>query len=137
PSESSRPRRGGENCPMLRRAGFVVLAFLALASARAARADEPLPLVHPLYVHLPEAPEEDALRRAFTAAVGRYKLGPVEVVDAPAPGAPRCACRPTSFPLSPFIARSRRPARTGTRPPTRPRTRRARARTPTICGRRR
>jgi hypothetical protein len=74
---------------MLRRAGFVVLAFLALASARAARADEPLPLVHPLYVHLPEAPEEDALRRAFTAAVGRYKLGPVEVVDVPAPAAPR------------------------------------------------
>ena len=48
-----------------------------------------MPLVHPLYVHLPDAPEEDALRRAFTAAAARYKLRPVEVVDIPAPPAPR------------------------------------------------
>ena len=61
----------------------------ALSSARAARAEEPLPLVHPLYVHLPDAPEDDALRRAFTAAAGRYRLHPVEVVDVPAPPAPR------------------------------------------------
>jgi hypothetical protein len=72
-----------------RLAGFT-LALVAIGSVRAARADDQqLPLVHPLYVHLPEAPEEDALRRAFTAAVGRYKLGPVEVVDVPAPAAPR------------------------------------------------
>ena len=58
-------------------------------SRRVARADEPVPLVHPLYVHLPDAPEEDALRRAFTAAAARYKLHPVEVVDVPAPPAPR------------------------------------------------
>ena len=54
-----------------------------------ARADDPLPLVHPLYVHLPDAPEDDALRRAFTAAAARYRLRPVEVVDVPAPPAPR------------------------------------------------
>jgi hypothetical protein len=74
---------------MLRRAGSIAFAILALASTRAARADAPLPLVHPLYVHLPDAPDEDALRRAFTAAVSRYKLGPVEVVDVPAPAPPR------------------------------------------------
>jgi hypothetical protein len=67
----------------------VVLAVAAFSSTRAARADEPLPLVHPIYVHLPEAPEEDALRRAFTAAADRYKLHPVEVVDVPAPAASR------------------------------------------------
>jgi hypothetical protein len=40
-------------------------------------------------LHLPDAPEDDALRRAFTAAAGRYRLHPVEVVDVPAPPAPR------------------------------------------------
>jgi hypothetical protein len=77
---------------MLRRSSRfapLVLAAAALVPARAARADEPLPLVHPLYVHLPDAPEDDALRRAFTAAAARYKLRPVEVVDVPAPPAPR------------------------------------------------
>jgi len=68
---------------------FFVVSATTLVSARAARADEPLPIVHPLYVHLPDAPEEDALRRAFTAAAARYKLRPVEVVDVPAPPAPR------------------------------------------------
>jgi hypothetical protein len=67
----------------------VILAAAALVSARAARGDEPLPLVHPVYVHLPDAPEEDALRRALTAAALRYRLHPVEVVDIPTPPAPR------------------------------------------------
>src|SRR5262245_19090005 len=73
---------------MLRFAGPLALVLIAI-SARAARADEPLPLVHPLYVHLPDAPEDDALRRAFTAAAQRYKLHPVEVVDVLAPAPPR------------------------------------------------
>ena len=72
------------------RLALVVLAAAAIPSVRAGRAhaDEPLPLVHPLYVHLPDAPEDDALRRAFTAAAGRYRLHPVEVVDVPVPPAP-------------------------------------------------
>jgi hypothetical protein len=72
------------------RLALVVLAAAAFSSVRARRAhaDEPLPLVHPLYVHLPDAPEDDALRRAFTAAAGRYRLHPVEVVDVPVPPAP-------------------------------------------------
>jgi len=69
--------------------GFVFWAAASLLAARAARADEPLPIVHPLWVHLPDAPEDDALRRVFTAAAARYKLRPVEVVDIPAPAAPR------------------------------------------------
>jgi len=61
-----------------------LVALVALASRRAAAEGE-VPLVHPLYVHLPDAPENDTLQRAFTAAAGRYKLHPVEVVDVPAP----------------------------------------------------
>ena len=78
---------------------LLVLAATATISARGARAwaqsesqqqsGVPLPIVHPLYAHLPDAPEDDALRRAFTAAAGRYRLHPVEVVDVPAPPAPR------------------------------------------------
>ncbi|HEY7376594.1 MAG TPA: hypothetical protein VIF57_30825 [Polyangia bacterium] len=77
---------------MLRRCPrFTLVLLIAAASvrARAARADEALPTVHPLYVHLPDAPEDDALARAFTAAAARYKLRPVEVVDVPSPPAPR------------------------------------------------
>src|SRR5215471_4878079 len=76
---------------MLRRSTCLaplLLIAAAFGPSRAARAEEPLPIVHPLYVHLPDAPEEDALRRAYTAAAARYKLRPVEVVDVPAPPAP-------------------------------------------------
>src|SRR5499426_351794 len=72
-----------------RLAPLLLIAAAATVPARAARADEPLPIVHPLFVHLPDAPEDDALRRVFTAAAARYKLRPVEVVDVPAPAAPR------------------------------------------------
>src|SRR6476469_150244 len=76
---------------------LLVLAATATISARGARAwaqsesqpNGPIPIVHPLYAHLPDAPEDDALRRAFTAAAGRYRLHPVEVVDVPASPAPR------------------------------------------------
>jgi len=60
---------------------------LLLASVTA-RADE-APLVHPIYAHLPDAPENDSARQLFTAAATRYNLRPVEVVDVPAPAAPR------------------------------------------------
>jgi hypothetical protein len=52
-----------------------------------ARADN-APLVHPIYAHLPDAPENDSARQLFTAAATRYNLRPVEVVDVPAPPAP-------------------------------------------------
>jgi hypothetical protein len=72
----------------MRRSFYVLVLAVAWLSSSRVRADEP-PLVHPIYVHLPDAPEDDAFRRAFTAAAERYKLRPVEVVDVPAPPAPR------------------------------------------------
>jgi hypothetical protein len=65
--------------------GFTVLAS---ASARVEAAAE-APLVHPIFAHLPDAPEDAAARQTFAAAAGRYQLRPVEVVDVAAPAAPR------------------------------------------------
>lgn len=76
---------------------FRRVSSLALAAAGAlssfggspARAADPPPLVHPIFAHLPDAPENDAARQMFTAAATRYNLRPVEVVDVAAPAAPR------------------------------------------------
>src|SRR5262249_16666199 len=69
------------------------LFVLALASvsfvARRAAAEGPVPLVHPIYAQLPDLAEDDFTRRAFSAATGRYKLFPLEIIDVPAPPAPR------------------------------------------------
>jgi len=59
-----------------------------LALARRAAADD-VPLVHPIYAKLPDLAEDDFTRRAFTAAATRYKLFPLEVIDIPAPPAPK------------------------------------------------
>jgi hypothetical protein len=76
---------------MSRRSTRFTLLGLAvtIVSASAAHADDQPPIVHPLYVHLPDAPEDDTLRRVFTAAAARYKLRPVEIVDVSAPAGPR------------------------------------------------
>ena len=67
---------------------FACAASCALSLASpTARADD-APLVHPIYAHLPDAPENDSARQLFTAAATRYNLRPVEVVDVPAPPAP-------------------------------------------------
>ena len=74
------------------RTALIALGALGLlASASGARAEGDVPLVHPLYVHLPDAPESNAFQQAFTAAAARYRLRPVEVVDVPAPPPPRAA----------------------------------------------
>jgi hypothetical protein len=73
---------------MPRFTGIFSLA-IALSNAGVAAADDGPPLVHPLYVHLPDAQESDATRRAFTAAATRIGLKPVEVVDVPAPPPPK------------------------------------------------
>jgi hypothetical protein len=68
---------------------FACAASCALSLASlTARADD-APLVHPIYAHLPDAPENDSARQLFTAAATRYRLRPVEVVDVPAPPAPQ------------------------------------------------
>jgi len=67
------------------------LILLGARGARAAADDQPLPLVHPIYAQVPDAPERDVTRRAFAAAAQRYKLGPVEVVDIPPPPTARAA----------------------------------------------
>ena len=64
-------------------------ACLALLSTAAARAETAAPLVHPIFAHLPDAPEDDRARQDFTTAATHYNLRPVEVVDVPAPPAPR------------------------------------------------
>ena len=63
------------------------LSGALLLASSSARADD-APLVHPIYAHLPDAPENDSARQLFTAAATRYNLRPVEVVDVPAPAAP-------------------------------------------------
>lgn len=74
----------------MRARSFALVSLTLLCGAAAARAQSgEAPLVHPIYVHLPDAPEHDAVRRAFTEAAERYKLRPVEVVDVPAPPPPR------------------------------------------------
>ncbi len=71
---------------MLRRAALA--ACFALISTTAARAEQAGPLVHPIFAHLPDAPENDRARQDFTAAATHYNLRPVEVVDVPAPPPP-------------------------------------------------
>ncbi|MEO8212502.1 MAG: hypothetical protein ABI560_04890 [Myxococcales bacterium] len=39
------------------------------------------PLVHPIYAHLQDAPQNDLAVQRFSAATRRFGLGPVEVVD--------------------------------------------------------
>ena len=70
------------------RLALAALGALALAAPAARAADAP-PLVHPIFAHLPDAPENDAARERFTAAATHYNLRPVEVVDVQPPPAPR------------------------------------------------
>ena len=68
---------------------IALLSLLTLpALGRAAAAGE-TPLVHPIFAHLPDAPEDGNARQAFTAATERYQLRPVEIVDVAAPPAAR------------------------------------------------
>lgn len=68
-----------------------VLAIpLVMAAAPAlAQAPAPAPLVHPIYAETPGSGRNKQAHAQFSEAVGRYRLGPVEVMDIPAPPAPR------------------------------------------------
>lgn len=76
------------NCRIALPSLVTLLAMGLLARGRAASAGE-TPLVHPIFAHLPDAPEDGNARQAFTAATDRYQLRPVEVVDVAAPPAAR------------------------------------------------
>lgn len=47
------------------------------------------PTVHPVYAELPGSTRNAEAKRAFSEAVARYRLGPVETIDIAAPPAPR------------------------------------------------
>jgi hypothetical protein len=68
-----------------------LLALVTALSPGAASAQEALPVatIHPIFAAVPDAPRADEAHKAFAAAVGRYRLGPVEVMDAPGRPAPR------------------------------------------------
>jgi len=65
-----------------------VLALLAYAPVGRA-APTAAPTIHPIFAAVPEVPRADEAQRLFAGAVAQYKLGPVEVLDAPGPPAPR------------------------------------------------
>src|SRR4051812_14333025 len=66
-------------------AAGALTAASSLASPAASASDQPIPLVHPIYAQLPDAAENDAMRREFTLAAAHYRLQPVEVIDVPGP----------------------------------------------------
>jgi hypothetical protein len=76
------------NCRIVLPSLVTLLTIGLLTRGRAASAGE-TPLVHPIFAHLPDAPEDGNARQAFTAATDRYQLRPVEIVDVAAPPAAR------------------------------------------------
>src|SRR5436190_2241841 len=67
--------------------GLAVVIWSASALAQTAAT----PVVHPLYAEMPGSTLNPEAKRLFSAAAARYGLGPVEVMDIPAPPAPRAA----------------------------------------------
>jgi hypothetical protein len=67
-----------------------ILGVLVVISAAPALAQSvATPAVHPLYAEMPGSTMNPEAKRLFSAAAGRYGLGPVEVMDIAAPPAPR------------------------------------------------
>jgi hypothetical protein len=70
----------------------IVLALVVACWASAPlRADEPAArqTLYPIYAHMPGSMHNDEAQRLFAAVGRRYRLGPVEVMDIPAPAVPR------------------------------------------------
>jgi len=66
---------------------LLLLVTLASGSAWA----QAIPIVHPIYVTLPGSPHDQQATKMFADALARYRIGPVETMDLPAPPAPRAA----------------------------------------------
>jgi hypothetical protein len=62
-----------------------------MLGARAGLAAPTGATMHPIFAAVPDAPRADEAHKLFAGAVAQYKLGPVEVIDAPGPPAPRAA----------------------------------------------
>jgi hypothetical protein len=67
---------------------FLVAALVASPRARAQQRNY-YQTIHPIFSAVPGLPGADDAHRLFSAAVARYKLGPVEVMDVPGAPAPR------------------------------------------------
>jgi hypothetical protein len=62
-------------------------ALAILMVSAAARAEGPT--LYPIYAHLPGSAHNAQAQRMFAEAAARYRLGPLEVMDIPAPPPPR------------------------------------------------
>jgi hypothetical protein len=68
-------------------AGALLGACLLAPGARAD--DPPAQTLYPIYAHMPGSMQNDEAQRLFSEVARRYHLGPVEVMDIPAPPEPR------------------------------------------------
>src|SRR3954469_11595039 len=68
---------------------LVLLAMACVVAApAAARAQERTSsTIHPIYAAIPGSAHNERAQRMFSEAVARYRIGPVEVMDIPAPPA--------------------------------------------------
>ena len=56
-----------------------------------ARADADRPVVHPIYAHVPDAPQNDLAQKRFETAIRRIGLGALEIIDIEADPPPTAA----------------------------------------------
>ena len=68
----------------------VACALLAMGAGRA-RADADRPVVHPIYAHVPDAPQNDLAQKRFETAIRRIGLGALEIIDIEADPPPTAA----------------------------------------------
>jgi hypothetical protein len=66
-----------------------MISFLALAALAAAQPPPAVTTLHPIFAAVPDLPMGDEAHARFVSAAQRYRLGPVEVMDVPAPAPPR------------------------------------------------
>ncbi len=74
------------------RAGAIAITVVVgMMNPGTAHADGDRPVVHPIYAHVKDAPQNDLALQRFSTATRRFGLGPVEVVDVEGDPAPKAA----------------------------------------------
>src|SRR5690349_3552894 len=68
---------------------LVGITVVMAATPVLAQEQAPGPIVHPLYAEMPGSTRNGEVKRTFSEAVARYRLGPVEGMDIAPPPAPR------------------------------------------------